>query len=78
MDKFRSIAPKEKEVHLLLNYLEKTTTMNKALNILLVEDDPNLGLLLKEYLIAKGHKTTLCINGQEGYDTFHKKTVMIF
>ena len=48
--------------------------METSLNILLVEDEPNLGLLLKEYLIAKGHKTTLCVNGQEGYDTFTKNS----
>jgi two-component system, OmpR family, response regulator len=46
--------------------------MNEALNILLVEDDPNLGTLLKEYLIAKGHRTTLCVNGQSGFEEFGK------
>ncbi len=38
----------------------------------MVEDDPNLGMLLKEYLVAKGYNTTLCTNGQEGYDEFVK------
>lgn len=46
--------------------------MNKQLNILLVEDDPNLGTLLSEYLKAKGHKCTLCINGVDGYNRFVK------
>jgi len=46
--------------------------MNKSTNILLVEDDPNLGLLLSEYLNAKGYNCTLRVNGQEGYDTFVK------
>lgn len=44
----------------------------KNLNILVVEDDPNLGTLLSEYLRAKGHNTTLSVNGQEGFETFAK------
>lgn len=40
--------------------------------VLLVEDDPNLGNLLKEYLEAKGFSTTLAINGKQGYDVFSK------
>ena len=39
-------------------------------NILLVEDDPNLGVLLKEYLTAKGFNATLCKNGEDGYNAF--------
>jgi two-component system, OmpR family, response regulator len=44
----------------------------KSVKILLVEDDPNLGLLLKEYLNAKGHNCSLATDGQKGYDTFVK------
>lgn len=44
--------------------------MKQQLNILVVEDDPNLGTLLSEYLNAKGYKATLATNGQEGYDLF--------
>lgn len=44
--------------------------MKQQLNILVVEDDPNLGTLLTEYLNAKGYKATLATNGQEGYDSF--------
>ena len=43
-----------------------------ALKVLLVEDDPNLGLLLREYLNAKGYETTLAINGKKGYEAFSK------
>jgi len=46
--------------------------MEKKISILVVEDDPNLGTLLSEYLRAKGHNTTLAVNGQEGYETFVK------
>ena len=38
--------------------------------VLLVEDDPNLGSLLKEYLEAKGYSTVLATNGKQGYDVF--------
>ncbi|MFN3342862.1 MAG: response regulator transcription factor [Flavobacteriales bacterium] len=46
--------------------------MTNTTNILLVEDDPNLGTLLKEYLNAKGFPTTLCTNGQLGFEAFCK------
>lgn len=46
--------------------------MSKKIRVLLVEDDPNLGLLLSEYINAKGYECTLRVNGQEGYDTFAK------
>ncbi len=42
--------------------------------ILLVEDDPNLGQLLKEYLDVKGYETTLCRDGESGLRTFKKLT----
>lgn len=44
----------------------------KNLNILIVEDDPNLGQILKEYLQLKGHQTTLCRDGEEGFTTYLK------
>lgn len=42
----------------------------KPVRILLAEDDPNLGNLLKNYLEAKGYSTTLCVNGNEAVDLF--------
>jgi DNA-binding response OmpR family regulator len=39
-------------------------------SILLVEDDNNLGQLLKEYLDIKGYETTLCRDGEAGLKTF--------
>ena len=44
----------------------------EKIKILLVEDDTNLGNLLKEYLEAKGYSTVLAINGKEGYHAFSK------
>lgn len=38
--------------------------------ILLVEDDPNLGQILKEYLDIKGFKTNLCRDGKAGLNAF--------
>lgn len=40
------------------------------IKVLLTEDDPNLGMLLKEYLNAKGYETSLAENGKIGYETF--------
>ena len=40
--------------------------------ILLVEDDPNLGDILKEYLGVKGYEVTLCRDGEEGWTTYKK------
>jgi len=38
--------------------------------LLLAEDDPNLGELLKEYLEAKGFEVTLAVNGEEALHFF--------
>ncbi|MFY8037846.1 MAG: response regulator transcription factor [Cyclobacteriaceae bacterium] len=38
--------------------------------ILLVEDDPNLGFVIKDNLIHKGYQTTLCTNGEDGLQMF--------
>jgi DNA-binding response OmpR family regulator len=43
------------------------------IRVLLAEDDRNLGSILKNYLEAKGYITTLCINGEEAIETFHRK-----
>ncbi|MCH7409587.1 response regulator transcription factor [Belliella sp. DSM 111904] len=45
--------------------------MSKA-KLLIVEDDPNLGDILKEYLTMKGYETTLCRDGEEGWSKFKK------
>ena len=46
--------------------------MDEKLKILLCEDDENLGMLLREYLQAKGYIAELCVDGEVGYDTFTK------
>jgi DNA-binding response OmpR family regulator len=41
------------------------------LKILIVEDDPNLGQILSEYLGIKGMDTTLCKDGEEGLEAYN-------
>jgi len=40
------------------------------LNILLAEDDKNLGTVLKAYLDAKHYQCTLCVNGKEALESY--------
>jgi len=44
--------------------------MINNLRILLAEDDPNLGMILKSYLEARGYLTELCDNGQKALIAF--------
>ena len=46
--------------------------MGEKLTILLCEDDQNLGMLLREYLNAKGYNAELCPDGEAGYKAFVK------
>ena len=41
-----------------------------APKILLCEDDENLGMLLREYLEAKKYIVDLCVDGEEGYNSY--------
>ena len=46
--------------------------MDEKLKILLCEDDENLGMLLREFLQAKGFDAELYPDGEKGYDAFLK------
>ena len=46
--------------------------MEETIKILLCEDDENLGMLLREYLQAKGYSTVLCPEGEQGFKEFTK------
>ena len=46
--------------------------MDDKLKILLCEDDENLGMLLREFLQAKGFDAELYPDGEKGYDAFLK------
>ncbi len=41
-------------------------------NILLLEDDPNLGLIVQEHLQLNGYEVTLAVNGEDGLVFFDK------
>ena len=45
---------------------------DRKTHILLVEDDPNLGQILKEYLEIKSYDVSLGANGKIGLELFHK------
>ena len=44
--------------------------MDSAIKLLLCEDDPNLGSLLAQYLMAKGYEVDLRVNGQLGWEAY--------
>lgn len=46
--------------------------MKKKARLLVVEDDPNLGLILNEYLQAKGFSSDLATDGEQGLQYFLK------
>jgi len=46
---------------------------NPKIRILLVEDDPNLSLVLKDYLEMLGYDIVLCKDGEEGINAFKRK-----
>lgn len=46
--------------------------MDDKLTILLCEDDENLGMLLREFLMAKGFDVDLLPDGEKGYKAFLK------
>jgi DNA-binding response OmpR family regulator len=48
--------------------------MNTNNKILLVEDDPNFGAILKDYLALNDFDVTLAKNGLEGFEKFKKDT----
>ena len=48
---------------------------SEKVNILLAEDDKNLGTILKAYLEAKGYKTILAVNGQEALKAYQKNDI---
>lgn len=42
---------------------------------MLVEDDKNLGVILKSYLTAKGYPTTLCFSGEDALKQFDRESI---
>lgn len=48
--------------------------MEKKVKILLLEDDPNLGFVLREFLLHKNYQVVLKENGEEGLKTFQSES----
>lgn len=46
--------------------------MEQQIEILLVEDDPNLGFVIKDNLEIKGYKVALAIDGEQGWELFQQ------
>lgn len=53
-----------------LKYFYLLSMYMKDIKILVVEDDPNLGQILKEYLELKGYTTQLATDGEMGLQMF--------
>ncbi len=48
--------------------------MNKKAKLLLVEDDPSFGAVLKDYLTLNDYDVTLAVDGEDGLDKFKNGT----
>lgn len=48
--------------------------MNKNISILLAEDEPALGMIIKESLETRDFNVTHCVNGEDAYREFQKVT----
>jgi DNA-binding response OmpR family regulator len=59
-----------------LEFTFRHNPMSKP-KILLVEDDPSLGFVVKDTLTTKGYEVTLCKDGEEGEREFFKSTFQI-
>lgn len=49
--------------------------MNIGIKLLVAEDDPNLGTILKAYLTQKGYTVYLAVDGQQALDFFQNESV---
>lgn len=49
--------------------------MNLGIKLLVAEDDPNMGMILKAYLTQKGYTVFLAANGQEAMDIYGRDDV---
>ncbi|MEM8894305.1 MAG: response regulator transcription factor [Bacteroidota bacterium] len=48
--------------------------MEKVKNVLLVEDDPNLGFVVKDNLLQRGYHVTHAHDGEEGWQTYQNQS----
>lgn len=47
--------------------------MDRIVRVLLVENDKNLGYILKSYLMMRGYPTTLCFDGNEAMEHYENE-----
>jgi DNA-binding response OmpR family regulator len=47
------------------------------INLILAEDEPALGMIVKESLETRGFKVRLCVNGQKAWEAFEKENPQI-
>ena len=47
--------------------------MNSPVEILLIEDDPSMGYLLRDSLEMAGYQVVLCTDGNTALATYHRK-----
>ena len=50
--------------------------MKSNKSILLVEDDPNFGRILKDYLTINNYEVSLAVNGIEGFEKFNRSCLL--
>lgn len=55
-----------------LTLLERNWHKTMGAKILLVEDDPSLGFVIKDNLLMNGYDVTLCIDGMQGLQIFEE------
>jgi len=56
-----------------INSINLKMMEKNKIQVLLAEDDHNLGSILKTFLEAKGYITTLCINGLDALNVYNEK-----
>ncbi|MCB0805363.1 MAG: response regulator transcription factor [Bacteroidales bacterium] len=59
-------------LHIVIQKKLNTNNNSKEAKILLVEDDPNLSMVIQDYLEMLNYQTKLCRDGDEGLDEFRK------
>ena len=64
--------PSVKAAELVVKHKNSMNGVNGRKIVLLVEDDENLGTLLREYLIVKSYEVDWFVNGEKAYKSFIK------
>ena len=55
-----------------MKYRERNINMSETISILLAEDEPALGMIIKESLETRNFKVSLCVNGEDAYFQYKK------